>query len=115
MELYKPVTEHLKLDMRMNLKTKKVEIKTTSETPNADMLQRAADFVHAFILGEGVLGVVGSGPGMAGFIAGVWSVTAGHARGEGRGGRHPKAWRRGAQDGNEARGSWRALCMDSWH
>jgi len=51
MSLYTPITEHLKLDMRMNLKTKKVEIKTTADTPNADMLQKAADFVHAYILG----------------------------------------------------------------
>lgn len=84
--LYKPVTENLKLDMRMNLKTRKVgrgglaapagggagalcrapestihpsllcfrlqvEIKTTPDTPDAGNLQRAADFVHAFILG----------------------------------------------------------------
>eukprot|EP00798_Chlamydomonas_sp_ICE-L_P010207 gene10207-8123_t len=51
MQLYKPITENLKLDMRMNLKTKKVEIKTTNETPNADVVQKAADFVHAYILG----------------------------------------------------------------
>ena len=49
--LYKPVTENLKLDMRMNLKSRKVEIKTTKATPDAGNLQRAADFVHAFILG----------------------------------------------------------------
>lgn len=49
--LYTPVTENLKLDMRMNLKTRKVEIKTTEKTPDAGNLQRAADFVHAFILG----------------------------------------------------------------
>ncbi|KAL4458752.1 hypothetical protein ABPG75_013617 [Micractinium tetrahymenae] len=49
--LFKPVTENLKLDMRMNLKTRKVEIKTTPETPDAGNLQRAADFVHAYILG----------------------------------------------------------------
>lgn len=29
-----------------------VEIKTTPETINPDVLQKAADFVHAFILGE---------------------------------------------------------------
>ena len=29
-----------------------VEIKTTDQTPNADVLQKAADFVHAYILGE---------------------------------------------------------------
>lgn len=49
--LYKPVTENLKLDMRMNLKTRKVEIKTTLETPDSGNLQRAADFIHAYILG----------------------------------------------------------------
>ena len=49
--LYGPVTENLKLDMRMNLKSRKVEIKTTDKTPDAGNLQRAADFVHAFILG----------------------------------------------------------------
>ncbi|MEW5297461.1 MAG: hypothetical protein WDW38_006290 [Sanguina aurantia] len=51
LQLYKPITENLKLDMRMNLKTKKVEIKTTPESQNADALQKAADFVHAYILG----------------------------------------------------------------
>lgn len=51
MGLYEPVTNNLKLDMRMNLKTRKVEIKTTTETPNTDVLQKAADFVQAFILG----------------------------------------------------------------
>jgi hypothetical protein len=51
MQLYTPITDHLKLDMRMNLKTKKVEIKTSAATQNGDMLQRAADFVHAFLLG----------------------------------------------------------------
>jgi len=49
--LYKPVTENLKLDMRMNLKTRKVEIKTTEKTTDSGNLQKAADFVHAFILG----------------------------------------------------------------
>ena len=51
MTLYTPIVEHLRLDMRMNLKTRKVEIKTTPDTPNADVLQKAADFVHAFLLG----------------------------------------------------------------
>ncbi|KAL6774558.1 hypothetical protein ACKKBG_A25470 [Auxenochlorella protothecoides x Auxenochlorella symbiontica] len=49
--LYKPVTENLKLDMRMNLKSKKVELKTTEKTGELANLQRAADFVQAFILG----------------------------------------------------------------
>lgn len=51
LELYKPIVENMKLDMRMNLKTKKVEVKTTKDTINTDALQKAADFVHAFILG----------------------------------------------------------------
>jgi len=51
LELYKPITDNLKLDMRMNLKSKKVEIKTTPQTVNHDVLQKAADFVHAFLLG----------------------------------------------------------------
>jgi len=51
MALYEPVTQHMKLDMRMNLKSKKVELKTTPDTPDAGYLQKAADFVHAYILG----------------------------------------------------------------
>lgn len=51
LKLYQPVTEHMQLDMRMNLKTKKVEIKTTKDTPDVGNLQKAADFVQAFILG----------------------------------------------------------------
>jgi len=51
MAIYKPITDMLKLDMRMNLKTKKVEIKTTKDTPDVGSLQKAADFVQAFILG----------------------------------------------------------------
>ena len=51
MEVYKPVTEQMKVDMRMNLKTRKVELRTTKECePSA--LQKCADFVQAFILGE---------------------------------------------------------------
>ncbi|KAK9869051.1 hypothetical protein WJX84_009928 [Apatococcus fuscideae] len=51
LDLYQPITEHLKLDMRMNLKTRKVEIKSTPETPDFGSLQKAADFINAFILG----------------------------------------------------------------
>lgn len=51
MNLYTPVTENMKLDMRMNLKAKKVELKTNADTPDTGSLQKAADFVQAFILG----------------------------------------------------------------
>ena len=33
-----------------------VEIKTTKDTPDGGSLQKAADFVHAFILGADFLG-----------------------------------------------------------
>eukprot|EP01023_Acetabularia_acetabulum_P024035 TRINITY_DN2329_c0_g1_i11.p1 TRINITY_DN2329_c0_g1~~TRINITY_DN2329_c0_g1_i11.p1 ORF type:complete len:266 (-),score=41.66 TRINITY_DN2329_c0_g1_i11:226-954(-) len=51
MELYKPIVEVMKLDMRMNLKRRRMEFKTTNENPDAGELQKAADFAHAFILG----------------------------------------------------------------
>ena len=51
MELYTPITNNLKLDMRMNLRSHKVEIKTTKEQPDGSILQKAADFVAAFLLG----------------------------------------------------------------
>lgn len=54
MDLYTPVTTHLGLDMRMNLKAKRVEIRTTPGTPDAGSLQKAADFVGAVILGFGL-------------------------------------------------------------
>lgn len=79
LDLYTPITQHLKLDMRMNLKTRKVrqagfgamtccsgfrtfeainpggkqvEIKSTPDTPDIGSLQKAADFINAFILGQ---------------------------------------------------------------
>lgn len=51
MSLYTPVTENMKLDMRMNLKAKKVELKSNADTPDASSVQKAADFVQAFLLG----------------------------------------------------------------
>jgi hypothetical protein len=39
-----------------------VEIKTTAQTPNPDLLQKAADFVHAYLLGEGMRPSGRSGP-----------------------------------------------------
>lgn len=51
MELYTPLVEHMKLDVRMNLKTRKVELKTTKKTELQGALQKGADFVHAFVLG----------------------------------------------------------------
>ncbi|XP_011253511.1 RNA-binding protein pno1 isoform X2 [Camponotus floridanus] len=46
-----PIVEHLKLQVRFNLKTRNVEIRTAPETPDIAYLQKAADFVKAFIYG----------------------------------------------------------------
>ncbi|KAK1325230.1 hypothetical protein QJS10_CPA01g01942 [Acorus calamus] len=51
MEIYTPVYEQMKIDIRMNLKTRKVEMKTRPDTPDVGNLQKCADFVHAFMLG----------------------------------------------------------------
>jgi len=46
-----PIVEYLKLQIRFNLKTKNVEIKTCNETADISAIQKAADFVKAFVLG----------------------------------------------------------------
>ena len=51
MALYEPITKQMKIDVRMNLKTKKVELKTTKHTEDEGALQKSADFVQAFLLG----------------------------------------------------------------
>ena len=51
LDLYTPVTEQMKCDMRMNLKTRKVELRTTPETEDSSSLQKCCDFVQAFVLG----------------------------------------------------------------
>ncbi|KAL5228762.1 hypothetical protein ABZP36_017027 [Zizania latifolia] len=51
MDIYTPVYEHMKIDIRMNLKARRVELKTRQDTPDMSNLQKCADFVHAFILG----------------------------------------------------------------
>ena len=51
MALYTPVTKQMKIDMRMNLKLRKVELKTTDKTDDESALQKSADFIQAFVLG----------------------------------------------------------------
>ncbi|XP_020249617.1 RNA-binding protein PNO1-like [Asparagus officinalis] len=58
MEIYTPVYEHMKIDIRMNLKARKVELKTQKDTPDVSNLQKCADFVHAFMLGFDVADAV---------------------------------------------------------
>ncbi|RKP12285.1 pre-rRNA-processing protein PNO1 [Piptocephalis cylindrospora] len=51
LKIYSPLVEHLKLQVRMNIKAKQVEIKTSKHTVDTGALQRGADFVRAFALG----------------------------------------------------------------
>ncbi|KAL5997511.1 hypothetical protein ACLOJK_008441 [Asimina triloba] len=65
MDIYTPIYEQMKIDIRMNLKyedgvefliyyvdvSRKVELKTRADTPDVSNLQKCADFVHAFMLG----------------------------------------------------------------
>ncbi|NWX25495.1 PNO1 protein, partial [Notiomystis cincta] len=51
MKIFTPIVEHLQLQIRFNLKTRNVEIKTCQETKDLSALTKAADFVKAFILG----------------------------------------------------------------
>lgn len=50
-EIFTPIVSSLKLQMRMNTKTNQVEIQTSPLTEDIGALQRAADFVKAFLLG----------------------------------------------------------------
>ncbi|XP_023408477.1 RNA-binding protein PNO1 [Loxodonta africana] len=51
MKIFTPVVEHLGLQIRFNLKSRNVEIRTCKETKDVSALTKAADFVKAFILG----------------------------------------------------------------
>jgi RNA-binding protein PNO1 len=51
MEVYQPVVEHMKLQIRFNPKRRAVELRTSQFTENGVALQKAADFIRAFALG----------------------------------------------------------------
>ncbi|CAI5769184.1 RNA-binding protein PNO1 [Podarcis lilfordi] len=51
MKIFTPIVEHLQLQIRFNLKTRNVEIKTCKETKDVGALTKAVDFVKAFLLG----------------------------------------------------------------
>lgn len=51
LKIFTPIVENLHLQVRFNLKTRQVEIKTCKETQDIGALTRAADFVKAFVLG----------------------------------------------------------------
>lgn len=51
-KIYPPLVEHLKLQVRMNLKIKSVELRTNPKhTTDPGALQKGADFIKAFTLG----------------------------------------------------------------
>ncbi|KZC14192.1 RNA-binding protein pno1 [Dufourea novaeangliae] len=51
MKIFTPIVEHLQLQIRFNLKTRNVELRTAPETPDIINLQKGADFMKAFIYG----------------------------------------------------------------
>ncbi|KAF1782981.1 Transmembrane protein 43 family [Phytophthora cactorum] len=46
--IMKPIVEHLKLQIRMNTKTRCIELKNSPHTTDSGALQKAADFVQAY-------------------------------------------------------------------
>ncbi|KAF2099098.1 eukaryotic type KH-domain (KH-domain type I) [Rhizodiscina lignyota] len=50
-KIYPPLVEHLKLQVRMNIKSKAVELRTSKYTTDSGALQKGEDFVKAFTLG----------------------------------------------------------------
>merc|ERR1711977_379128 len=50
-KMYPPLVEHLQLQVRMNIKSKAVELRTSKFTTDAGALQKGEDFVKAFTLG----------------------------------------------------------------
>ncbi|CAF3574720.1 pre-rRNA-processing protein pno1 [Fusarium graminearum] len=49
--IYPPLVEHLKLQCRMNIKRKTVELRSSKHTTESGALQKGEDFVKAFTLG----------------------------------------------------------------
>jgi RNA-binding protein PNO1 len=51
--VYSPLVENLKLQVRMNVKSRAVELRTSSKhTTDPGALQKGEDFVRAFCLGN---------------------------------------------------------------
>ncbi|KAH8675462.1 pre-rRNA-processing protein-like protein pno1 [Xylariales sp. PMI_506] len=50
-KIYPPLVEHLTLQVRMNVKNKAVELRTSKHTTDSGALQKGEDFVRAFTLG----------------------------------------------------------------
>ena len=54
LDIYTPIVQHLKLDVRFNMRKRAVELRTNAHTEDVEMLQRAVDFVKAYTLGFSV-------------------------------------------------------------
>lgn len=54
LSIFNPIVENLKCQIRFNLKSRQVEIRSCPETEDLNHVQKAADFVRAFILGFAV-------------------------------------------------------------
>lgn len=50
-KIYPPLVEHLKLQVRMNVKNRAVELRSSKHTTDTGALQKGEDFVRAFSLG----------------------------------------------------------------
>ncbi len=50
-KIYPPLVEHLKLQVRMNISARAVEMRTSRYTVDSGALQKGEDFVRAFCLG----------------------------------------------------------------
>jgi len=50
-EIYKPIVEHMKLQIRFDPKKRWIELKTSPHTESAGSMQKCVDFIRAFLLG----------------------------------------------------------------
>lgn len=50
LKIFTPIVEHLRLQVRFNLKTRNVEIRTCKETTDIANLQKGADFVKVWFM-----------------------------------------------------------------
>merc|ERR1712168_1456699 len=51
MKIFNPIVEHLNLQIRFNLSKKMVEIRSCKDTSDVGNIQKAEDFIKAFMLG----------------------------------------------------------------
>lgn len=55
MKIYSPIVEHMKLQIRFNLRTRNVEIRSGPETEDIGHVQKAAEFVKVSVIQKEVL------------------------------------------------------------